>query len=111
MAALQSFIRGSAPIFQRASALSEVAGATAPTDPDIAEVYQSREKLRVEAYREFVNVLALPAGIDADRATDILITMLSPQLYRALRAGRGWTHEEIIDWMTGAIPELILRTT
>lgn len=111
MAALQSFIRGSAPIFQRASALSEVAGATAPTDPDIAEVYQSSEKLRVEAYREFVNVLALPAGIDADRATDILITMLSPQLYRALRAGRGWTHEEIIDWMTGAIPELILRTT
>jgi AcrR family transcriptional regulator len=111
MAALQSFIRGSAPIFQRASALSEVAGATAPTDPDIAEVYQSREKLRVEAYREFVNMLALPAGIDTDRATDILITMLSPQLYRALRDGRGWSHEEIIDWMTGAIPELMLRTT
>jgi hypothetical protein len=111
MAALRSFIRGSAPIFQRASALSEVAGAAAPTDPDLAEVYESREKLRVEAYRDFVKVLALPAGVDADRATDILITLLSPQLYRTLRDGRGWSHDEIIDWMTGTIPELMLRTT
>ena len=110
MAALQSFIRGSGPIFQRASALSEVAGAAAPTDPDIAEVYQSREKLRVDDYRDFVKMLALPAGVDADRATDILITMLSPQLYLALRDGRGWSHEEIIDWMTETIPELMLRT-
>jgi AcrR family transcriptional regulator len=111
VAALQSFIRGSAPIFLRASALSEVAGAAAPTDPDLADVYQSREKLRVEAYRDFVKMLALPAGVDADRATDILITMLSPQLYLAWRDGRHWSHEEIIHWMAGTIPELMLRTT
>ena len=48
-AAVESFIRGSAPILRRAAALNAVAGAAAPTDPELAEVYQSREQLRVDA--------------------------------------------------------------
>jgi AcrR family transcriptional regulator len=107
-AAVESFIRGSAPILQRASALNAVAGAAAPTDSELAEVYQSREGLRVGAYQAFVNGLTLPPGTNPARAADILITMLSGQFYLALRAERGWTDEEIIDWMTTTIPGLML---
>lgn len=110
-AAVESFIRGGAPILHRASALNAVAGAAAPTDPELAEVYQSREQLRVDGYRDFVNGLALPAGANPERAADILITMLSPQFYLALRTERGWLHEEIVDWMTTTIPGLMLGTT
>ena len=109
-AAVESFIRGSAPILRRAAALSAVAGAAAPTDPELAEVYQSREQLRVDAYRDFVNGLALPADANPGRAADLLITMLSPQFYLALRQERGWEHEEIVDWMATMIPGLMLET-
>ena len=109
-AAVESFIRGSAPIFARAAALNAVAAAAAPTDPELAEVYQSREQLRVDGYRNFVNGLALPATVDHGRATDVLITMLSPQLYLALKQERGWQHEEIVDWMATTIPGLMLVT-
>ena len=110
-AAVESFIRGSAPILRRAAALNAVAGAAAPTDPELAEVYQSREQLRVDAYRDFVNGLALPADANPGRAADLLITMLSPQFYLALRQERGWEHEEIVDWMATTIPGLMLETT
>ena len=110
-AAVESFIRGSAPILRRAAALNAVAGAAAPTDPELAEVYQSREQLRVDAYRDFVKGLALPADANPGRAADLLITMLSPQFYLALRQERGWEHEEIVDWMATTIPGLMLETT
>jgi AcrR family transcriptional regulator len=108
-AAVEAFIRGSAPIMRRASALNAVAGAAAPTDPELAEVYQSREQLRVDAYRAFVGALALPADTNPGRAADILITMLSPQFYIALRQERGWPHEDIVEWMTSTIPGLMMR--
>lgn len=108
--AIESFIGGAAPIMRRASALNAVAGAAAPTDPELAEVYQSRERFRVDSYRDFVNGLALPATTNPGRATDILITMFSPQLYLALRQERGWQHEEIVDWMATTIPGLMLDT-
>ena len=110
-AAVESFIRGSASILHRASALNAVAGAAAPTDPELAEVYQTREKLRVDTYRDFVNQLALPTGANSERAADILITLLSSQLYLALLQERGWQHEDIVDWMATTIPELMLGTT
>jgi hypothetical protein len=110
-AAVESFIRGSAPIMRRAAALNAVAGAAAPTDPELAEVYRSREQLRVDAYRDFVNGLSLPTAAKPGRAADILITMLSPQFYLALRQERGWEHEEIVDWMATAIPGLMLEIT
>ena len=109
-AAVEAFIRGAAPILRRASALNAVAGAAAPTDHELSEVYQSRERLRIDGYREFVSGLALPATVDPGRAADLLITMVSPQFYLALRAERGWPHEEIVDWMATTIPGLMFET-
>ncbi len=107
--ALQSLIRGSASIMERASALSAVASTAAPTEPDLAELYQWREQLRIDGYRDFVAGLALPSATLDPRAADILITMLSPQLYLAFRDERGWSHEDTIEWMASSIPKLMLR--
>lgn len=94
---------------ERASALSEVAGAAAATDPELAAIYDSREILRVEGYRGFVQQLTLPAGVDAQRAADILLALHSAHLYQALRKGRGWTDREVSDWMADTIPELVIQ--
>jgi AcrR family transcriptional regulator len=105
--ALQSFIRGAGPILERAAALSEVARASAATDPDLAEVYRSRETFRVEGYQDFVQRLGLPKP-QAAHATDLLVTLHSPQLYLAFREERGWPHEKVIEWMAETIPQLVL---
>ena len=74
-------------------------------------MYQSREKLRVDGYWDFVHLLTLPAGADAELAADILITLHSPRLYLALREGRGWPHEKVIEWMARTIPQLVVGAT
>lgn len=108
-AALESFIRGSGPIFQRAAALSEVASAAAATDPELNEIYGTRERYRIEGYRDFVQALHLPQGCRSDRAVDLLVTLHSPRLYLAFRDDRGWSHDSVIDWMARTIPPLILQ--
>ncbi len=109
-AAIAAFVRGSGPIFLRASALSEVARAAAPTDPELAAVWGWREKLRVDGYRDFLAALQerLPEHVDGSLAGDVLIAMLSPGFYLSLRVERGWPHEQVIEWMAGAIPHLML---
>jgi len=87
-----------------------VARAAAPTDPELAQVWSYREDLRIEGYRRFVGAIAghLPAGVDPDRAADVLIAMLAPGLYVMLQQ-RGWDDEQIVDWLADAIPTLMLR--
>lgn len=106
--AIRAFILGGGPIFERASTLSEVARAAAPTDPEAFTVYESREELRISNFKDFIAALDLPADVNADRAADILITMNSPQLYLAFRSDRGWSHKETIGWMARVIPDLML---
>ncbi|HEY5881475.1 MAG TPA: TetR/AcrR family transcriptional regulator [Nakamurella sp.] len=106
--AIRAFILGGGPIFERASTLSEVARAAAPTDPEAFAVYESREKLRIRNFKDFVAGLDLPAGVDPLRAADILITMNSAQVYLAFRVERGWSHQETIGWLARVIPDLML---
>ena len=110
-ATIREFIQGGAQIYERAAALSEVARAAAPTDPDAFAVYQSREELRIRGYQDFMALLAdaLPSHVNPDRAADILTTMTSPQLYLAFRHDRGWSHPQTVDWMMATIPDLVLR--
>ena len=109
--AVEAFIRGSGPIFERAAALSEVASAAAATDPELAEIYQTREGYRIAGYRDLVRSLDLSDDSDPDRALDLLVTLHSPRLYLAFKDGRGWSHSAVIDWMAGTIPPLVLQET
>ena len=111
-AAVESFIRGSAPILRRQprSTLSR-ARRRHPPILSSPRSTQSREHLRVDAYRDFINGLALPVTVNPGRAAGVLITMLSPHFYLALRQERGWQHEQIVDWMATTIPGVVPVTT
>ena len=101
-AMLHAFARGNAAICARAAAINEVARA-AIHEPEARAVLEGSEDLRRRGLREYVDQVderfGLRDGLDADRATDILLTVNGPQTYLTFR-GYGWTDEEFVDWAT-----------
>jgi hypothetical protein len=45
----------------------------------------------------------LRAGLDVERAADLLWALNDPALWQALVRERGWAPEEYEDWLTGAL--------
>ncbi len=50
----------------------------------------------------------LAAGLDLDRATDILWIFNDPALYDALVAGHGWAEADFTGWLSGQIRHALL---
>ncbi len=110
--ALRTFVRGAGPLFERASALSEILRGAALTDPELRQTHQHHEDLRREAFGHVVSLLAdkgtLRGRLDPPTATDVLMTVLSDATYHQLTVERGWSHEQCIDWMCDELPRLLL---
>ena len=61
--ALESFIRGAAPLFERAAPVSEIMRAAAPTDDEVMAVHRYHADLQATGYRQVVDLLASQGGI------------------------------------------------
>lgn len=112
--ALRLFVRGAAPLFERASAISEVLRAAALTDPEVRDLHEHHERLRLEAFGQVIDLFAargaLRAGLDPAHATDVFFTVLSDPVWHQLRTERGWSAERVTDWMSDALPRLLLAS-
>lgn len=110
---LRHFIRGAAPLFERASATSEILRAAALTDDEVRQTHEFHEGLRQAAFREVIELLAargpLRAGLDLDSATDVLLTVFGDSTYHLLRTERGWTPAQLVDWYCDALPALLFE--
>jgi AcrR family transcriptional regulator len=110
--ALHEFVRGAAPLFQRASALGEILRAAALTDDEVRRTHDHHEELRATGFREVVEVLAAKAplrhGLTVDTATDVLLVALSDSVYVQLTTERGWSHDDVVRWFCDALPSLLL---
>ncbi len=111
--ALRIFIRGAGLLFERASRISEILRAAALTDDEVRRTYEHHEALRRTGFREVVDLLAtkgrLRSGLDAEGATDVLLTLLSDATYDAFTSERGWSHERVVEWMAGVLPGGLLE--
>ncbi len=110
-AALRNFVRGAAPLFQRASTVSEILRAAALTDEEVRRTFEMHEQLRTVAFREVIDLLAKKKGklrSTRARATDVLLTTYGDTTYYLLSRERGWTHQQIVDWLCDVLPELLL---
>lgn len=109
---LRTFARGAGPVFQRASALSEILRGAALTDDELWRTYQHHEGLRREGFGEVVSLVmqkgTLRTGLDHGTATDVLMTVLSDATYYLFTTERGWQHEQCVDWMAETLPRLLL---
>lgn len=110
--ALRIFVRGAVPLFERASGISEVLRAAALTDPEVRSTHEHHERLRFEAFREVIDLFAargaLRAGLEPGHATDVFFTVLSDATWHQLRTERRWSAERVSDWMSDALPRLLL---
>ena len=108
-AAVRAVVGGAGEIVRRVAPLDLAVRAAAASDPDAARFLALNERLRVEGYREMVDVLStkspLRAGLSAERATDLLFLLVSPAAYRTLVADRGWTHDEWVAWSSEALTD------
>jgi len=110
--ALRAFVRGAAPLFERASAISEILRAAALTDDEVRRTYNHHEQLRSDGFRGVVEAIAskgtLRSDLTVDTATDVLLVAFSDTTYVLLSVERGWGHERTVDWFCEAIPRLLL---
>lgn len=110
--ALRIFVHGTGPLFARASRVSEVLRAAALTDDEVRRIHAHHETLRHDGFREVVDILSakgqLRAGLDPERATDLLLMLLGDSTYYGFTVERGWTHAQLMDWLAEALPGLLL---
>jgi AcrR family transcriptional regulator len=111
--ALRLFVTGAAPVFARASAVSEILRAAALTDSEVRRTYEFHESLRNDAFRQVVQILAdkgpLRPELTIETATDILMTVFGDSTHHLLTTSRGWSHEQVVDWLCQALPVLLLE--
>jgi hypothetical protein len=69
------------------------------------------ERWRLDGYREMLDLLRAKAevrpGLSTKRATDLLLLLVGMDVYHALVDGRGWSHEEWVDWTVSAVAEQV----
>jgi len=94
--------RNSRVVKERVGGLFEVIRSGATTDPDVGALWSRIEDDFHTNQREIVRSLAgtrsLAAGLDVERATDILWTLNHPDTWRLLVRERGWTPEGWETW-------------
>jgi hypothetical protein len=90
----------------RIAALLEVIRSAAMVDPDIDALWQRIQTEFHANQRVIVDSLndknALSPGLDVDRATDILWTLIHPNVWQLLVGERGWTPEQYERWLADA---------
>ena len=98
---------------ERVGASFEVIRAAASLDTDIEELWRRIQNEFYGVLRVVVESLdakrALGAGLDVDRATDILWTISHPSLWQLLVRERGWTPEEYEAWCADTSCAQLLR--
>jgi hypothetical protein len=50
----------------------------------------------------------LRRGITVQRATDVLLTIVSAETYQQLTAGRGWSRAEVRKWLLEVLTQQLL---
>ena len=109
---LRLFVRGAAPLYERAAAIGEVLRAAALTDDELRSTQEFHDGLQRTGYRVVIAGLetkgALRAGLDTETATDVFLTVYGDSTYHLLRTERGWSHEQVVEWLADALPRLLL---
>lgn len=109
---IRIFVRGAGEVYARASFVGEVLHAAALTDEEVRSTHEHHEELRHTGYRSVVEMLAekgeLRPGLTIDTATDVFMTVYGDGTYTVLRTERGWSHEQVMDWLCDVLPGMLL---
>jgi len=93
---------------ERIGPLTEVIRAAATTDADIAALWGRINTEYRENQRAVVEGMALAAGLDVERAADVLWTVNHPGTWQLLVTLRGWTPDAYERWAADTAVALLL---
>jgi len=106
--ALKHMVDGTAAIYPRVAPLRDTLRSG---DEEVRALWEHSEKLRVDGYRKVITELARKGpfrqGVDADTALDVLLALLSPDVYLFMAKGRGWSAERWRVWVTTTLVEAL----
>src|SRR2546426_839891 len=109
--ALQLLVENVAVILSRVGPLTAAIQGGA-NDPEVMAVRDLSERRRQKGYRAIVRLLArkgrLRPGLTVSRATDIVLVLLSAELFHALANGRGWSVAECTRWIFEVLSQQLL---
>ncbi|WP_051062818.1 TetR/AcrR family transcriptional regulator [Ilumatobacter nonamiensis] len=93
--ALQLWMDASRKIYERIAPLMRIIRDAAGADPEMAAQWDTNQQQRVVAHRALAEALdaknGLRDGIGVDEATDVLYSLMSPEMYGLLVGDRNWT--------------------
>ena len=111
--AIRIYVRGSGPIFERASIVSEIMRAASLDDPDLRAIYDHHERLRDEGFGQMIIAVKkkgrLKKGLTVRTATDLLLALYGDTMYYTMVVEHGWSHDQYIDWLCAALPGILLE--
>ena len=104
--------RNATMVKRRAGEVFEVVRAGAPSDPDVAALWQRIQSEFHAIQREIVKSLhakgALKRGLGVDRGADLMWTLNHPAVWQLLVVERGWTPEQYERWLAESFREQLL---
>jgi len=102
-------------VMHRAGALQHVLATSALVDDDAAEMLEATRRQRHTGQGRIVRTLArrkmLRTGLTQPRATDIIYTVMSPEVFRILTVERGWSEDEYEAWLARTLRTQLLPPT
>jgi len=108
---LELLVTGGGDIIGRLSPISRAIEEAAAVEPSVAESQKALIRSRREGMRLLLERVAavgrLRAGLDVDKATDIVFVLDSPEMFRRF-AARDWSLDEWTRWTLSALQQLIL---
>jgi AcrR family transcriptional regulator len=111
--ALRILVDNVAAVLARTAPLDEFVRA-ASFEPEPAQVRAVNEARRRQAWQDMIRRLHsrfdLKHGLEPDRATDILMLLMSPTTYQTLVGEYGWTPNEWRTWCIDCITAQLFQT-
>lgn len=112
--ALDQFVRGAAPLVARAAPVSEVVRAAALTDDEVRAIHDHHDQMQIAAYRQVIDIITgkgpLRPDLTPETATHVLLTLCGDSVWVQL-TDRGWTPDQVTDWLAATVPASILQLT
>src|SRR5712664_541609 len=111
--ALDIFLSSSLAILSRLAPVLKIVLDAAGADPEMAALWQIIQQQRLADFVAFTQLLAgkqaLRPELTVQHAADILFCLVSPEVYLAFTAQRGWTPDQWAQWASHTLTATVLR--
>jgi len=111
---LTSFASVARDVLGRSGKLHQVLRTAASADPEAAALSAEIKRQRLDGQSRVARLLdqlgALADGINRRTATDVIYTLMSPEVHQLLTEERHWSADRYEQWLANALSVLLLRS-